>query len=344
MEKLKEIHLCDLSYNLVHTHVNLNLEFLSKLLISSSKSDKPWRNNEYAIKISCPVNKNKKSSTTVYGWIKGYRTVPFSKLINIVELSDYTWRDIELNLISIKAGIRKGEAFPIFPIMVNEKVGSIVGHILGDGSIDKRFHSLFFSNSNTELLNEFRDNMKVVFGIEPRIWIQKKTNYGNKTEWLRRNLTLKNIPKGNNVGLFYPKICSDILYAIAGKFAEGKLKMITPEIINFNTRCKKGLIRAFFDDDDSVRSDNYTIRFFQDDKVLLKQIRNLIEEFGINSHDLKYYIKQGKAHYYFNINGFKNYVNFYRNIGCTSSKKIREFEELINKVQHSKYFKKKYAV
>ena len=181
----KEIHLYDLSYNMDHTHVNLNLEFISKLLMNSSKSDKPWRNRKFAERISCPFNKTKKSSTTVYGWIKGYRTVPFSKLIDIIEISDYSWEDVENNLISIKAGIRKGEVYPNFPIKIDRELGSVIGHILGDGSIDKRFHSLFFSNSNKELLEEFRDNMNAIFGIEPRIWVQEKSSYNEKTKWLK---------------------------------------------------------------------------------------------------------------------------------------------------------------
>jgi len=344
MKTSKEIHLSDLIHNLSHTHVNLNLEFLSKLLINSSKDDKPWRNRRFIEKISCSCNKTKKSSTTIYGWMKGYRTVPFSKLIKIIELSDYSWRDIENNLISIKAGIRNGEAYPNFPINIDERLGSIIGHILGDGSIDKRFHCLFFSNSNIELLKEFRENMKVIFRMEPRIWIQRKYTYGCKTEWMLKAHNLNIIPIGHNVGLFYPKICSDILYAIAGKFAEGKIKVITSKIKKFDKDFKKGLIKAFFDDEGSVRSDNYTIRFHQDNKELLEQIRNLIKEFNINSHNLKFYIKQKKLHYYFNINGFKEYASFYRQIGCTSSKKASELEELINKVQNSKYFKKKYAL
>ena len=340
----KEIHLHNLSHNVNHTHVNLNLEFLSRLLINASKSNKPWRNRKFLERISCPFNNTRKSSITIYGWIKGYRTVPFSKLIDIIEISDYSWKDVECNLISMKAGIRNGEVYPNFPIKIDERLGSIIGHILGDESIDKRFHCLFFSNSNIELLTEFRNNMEFIFGIEPRIWIQKKNNYECKTRWMRKANRLNDIPTGNNVGLFYPKICSDMLYAIAGQFAEGKLKIITQNIKKLDIDFKEGLIRAFFDDEGSIRSDNYTVRFHQDNKELLEQIRTLIKEFNINSHNVRFYIKQEIPRYYFNINGFKNYFNFYKNIGCTSSKKIHQFEELINKVQHSKYFKKKYAL
>ena len=344
MKNQNEINLSDLIKNLKHTHIVLNLKFLTELLVNSSKSNKPWRDKKFANIINCPLNKDKKCSTTIYGWIKGYRTIPFSKLINIVEMSDYSWKDIVNNLISIKAGIKNGEVYPNFPIKIDNKLGSIIGHILGDGSIEKRFHSLFYSNSNGELLKEFRDNMKVIFGIEPRIRVQEKTNFYEKTKWLKRVDNLNNINKGNNVGLFYPKICSDILYAMVGVFAEGKSKKITSEIMDFNLEFKKGLIRAFFDDEGSVRSDNHTIRFHQDNKELLEQIRCLIIELGINPHNIKSYIKRDKQRYYFNINGFREYVKFSKIIGCTSTNKKEELEQLIKKVKNSKQFKKKFAL
>ena len=344
MKNTREIYLSDLANNLKHSHVKLNLTFLAELLKNSSNNDKPWRDRKFAKTISFPVNKNKKCSTTIYGWVRGYRTVPFSKLIDIIEISDYSWSDIENNLISIKAGIRSGEICPNFPIKIDRQLGAVIGHILGDGSIDRRFRSLFYSNSNYQLLKEFRDNMLMIFGIEPRIWVQEKTNFNEKTRWLKRVSILSNIPNGHNVGLFYPKICSDILYAICGNFAEGKSKNITPEIWGFDLDFKIGLIRAFFDDEGSVRSDNYTLRFHQDNLELLDQIRTLIVELNINPHKIKFYIKRNKRRYYFNINGFREYALFSQIIGCTSTKKKDELDTLINKVKNSKQFKKKFAL
>jgi len=344
MKNVKEVYLSDLIKDLKHSHVKLNLTFLTKLLINSSNNDRPWRDKKFAKAISCPINKDKKCSTTIYGWITGYRTVPFSKLINIVEISDYSWKDIEDNLISIKAGIRNGEIYPNFPIKINKELGSIIGHILGDGSIDKRFHSLFYSNSNNELLKEFRNNMIDIFGIEPRIWVQEKTKFNEKTRWLKRMNNLNHIPKGHNVGLFYPKICTDILYAINGIFAAGHFKKITPEMLDFNLGFKKGLIKAFFDDEGSVRSDNHTLRFHQNDRDLLEQIRRLIIEVGIKPHKIRFYIKDCKQRCYFNINGFREYVLFSQIIGCSSTNKKKELNKLISKVRNSKNFKNKYAL
>ena len=334
----------DLSQQLSTTHVKLNLKFLNELLNNSSKSNSPHRSKEFADKIGCPTNEIKKSSLTIYGWSKGYRTVPLSKLIKIINFSNHSWQDVEKNLISIKAGIRGGEIYPRLPLLIDEKLGSVVGHILGDGSIDKRFHSVFYSNSGIMLLKEFRLNMKALFGIEPRIWIQEKKAFNEKTKWMKRVSNLSEIPKGHNVGLFYPKICSDILYSICGKFAEGKNKEITEEIKNKDRNFKMGLIRAFYDDECSINSQNYTLRLHQDRKDILEDIRQMLKDFDIDSNVVRSYNKRGKLRYYFNINGFRNYHKFFKIIGCTSPKKKREFRLLINKVKNSKRFKKKFSL
>src|SRR3989304_5253371 len=104
-----EFSLEDLVPCLMHTHLKLDLNFLSKLLKDASKSDTPWRNTNFCNSLKCPINPIKKSSLTVYGWFKGYRTVPLDKLIKIISLSNSSWGDVENNLISIKSGINHGE-------------------------------------------------------------------------------------------------------------------------------------------------------------------------------------------------------------------------------------------
>jgi len=341
---MEKIHLESLAPFLQATHVKLKLSFLKRLLEDAAKSKTPHRESSFAELIDCPMNVNRKSSTTIYGWLKGYRTVPFSKLDKILKVSKYTWHDLERNLISIKSGIRRGEIFPRFPIKMGGRMGSIVGHILGDGSIDKRFHSVFYANSDRVLLQEFCDCINSIFRISPRIWVQKRRGFHEKSQWMKRVYDLEEIPYKHCAGLFCPKICCDILYILCGKFAEGKDKKITPEIKKLNTEFKKGLIRAFFDDEASVNAKSHTIRFHQDNKIMLEDIRNLIREFSINSQTIRSYLKREKLRYYFNITGFKEYYAFFHKIGCASPKKRKEFLLLINTVSNSRSFKKKYSL
>jgi len=47
----EQIYLKDLAFYLGKTHIKLNLLFLNKLLKDASKSDKPYRNEEFAKRI-----------------------------------------------------------------------------------------------------------------------------------------------------------------------------------------------------------------------------------------------------------------------------------------------------
>ena len=341
MKNNNEIHLSDLTTCLQNSHVKLNLDFLAKLLKNASKCKSPAINKDFIKKIGGRFNKNARAYNAIYSWINGRTTIPFNKLIQIVKMSDYSLKDAEKYIISIKCGRKKGEIYPKFPIIISRGLGSIVGHILGDGSIDKRFNAIFYSNSNVELLQEFRRYMGDIFGIEPRIWVQEKACFG-RTKWMKRIADFSEIPNGHNVGLFYPRICGIILHQILGEFACGKNKFITEQIKNSNVQFKIGLLRAFFDDEGSVRCDSHTVRFHQDNKELLEDIRFLLKEFEINPNEIKSYLKRNKIRHYFNINGFKEYHLFYNSIGCTSSKKKEQFELLINKVKNSRFFRKKY--
>jgi hypothetical protein len=162
--------------------------------------------------------------------------------------------------------------------------------------------------------------MNQTFGIQPRIWIQKKSNFGN-TKWDFRVNTLKNLPKNRCVGLFYPKICGIILHSILGNFADGKNKQITTEIKNSHKLFLVHMIRAFFDSEASAYNKRNMIRVFQDNKDILEEIRNILFSFDIKTNNVKYYIKKYKKRYYFDITNKENFLKFHKVIGFNSNYK-----------------------
>ncbi len=340
--KNNEIHLSDLTDCLMNTHIKLDLDFLGKLLKNASKCEYPATNKKFAMKIGGSFNGEANRYVSMGGWLNGSVTVPFNRLLKITELSDYSLEDLEKYIISIKCGNNKGEIYPKFPIKIGKEFGSIVGHILGDGSIDKKYLQPFFTNSNIDLSQEFANNMGYVFGVKPRIWLQTSGNFKTKSEWIKRIYNFEGIPKGFQIGLFYPRICGVVLHSIFGLFACGKKKKITEQIKNADKEFKIGLIRAFFDDEASIQANSHTIRFFQDNKEILEGIKFLLSEFNIRTNPIRFYIKKNKKRYHFNVTGFKEYDTFNRIIGCTSSKKKQQFELLINKVKNSKYFRNRY--
>lgn len=321
---LKEIY-----DKLGNIHVNIDLTYLEKILKQASISDKPHRNIEFLNKLNMKINYKTKSCPVMINWVRGNRTIPLEKLIKISEIGEIPWKKIEKKIISINSGTRK-EGKIKFPLKIrlNKDLGLIVGHILGDGSIDKKLNQVFFSNSNIELLREFENCVKQIFNIKPRIWMQNTSNFEGKTRWEKRLKSIEDLENGKNVGLFYSTTMGRILNAIFDNFAIGTNKKITPRIMNTPNDFKKGFIRAFYDDEGSIMKGSRSIRLFQDKKDILESFRILLNEFEIIPGEIKTYIKRDKERYYFDIHRKSNFIKFKKEINFSSSKKRNRLNKL----------------
>lgn len=316
------IHLRDIQNILSESHLQLNSDFLTALLKSASKSDFPHKEKKFIENIGCTYNSNTWTSTTVSGWLNSYRTIPFKKLQIIVPLSNYRWEDVESNIISIKAGIRKGEIYPKFPINVGKDLGSIIGYILGDGTLDKKYSQIAFYNTDPVLLNDFAASMMALFGIKPRVWIQsKKKKLTEKSIWIKRVRNIESVPANVNIALFYPRICGLIIKGIAGNFAHGRQKRITEEIKKHNLEFQRAVIRAFFDSEAATYNHRNMIRVFQNDVIMLEDIKKMLLCFNIKTNRVRTYTKQNKPHSLFDITNKENFVKFHKEIGFLSSQK-----------------------
>ncbi|MCH7568361.1 MAG: hypothetical protein IIA87_02975 [Nanoarchaeota archaeon] len=309
-------------------HTKMDKLFLKELLVKAAKDDKPHYNKKLIIQLGMKFTKNRDHCKTIYGWTTYEKTIPLNKLAKIIKLSRVSWKEVESNIFSIKAGQKKGEIKPNFPIKINKNLGTIVGHILGDGAIDKKYQQISFSNSDKFLLHEFKDHMREIFSIKPRIWMQKSPDFGN-TKWDKRLNNIDELEYGRNCGLFYPSICGLLLNSIFDNFAVGKNKRITKKILAANSEFKKGLIRAFFDDEATVDIKSRYIRIFQDRVDILEDFRTLLKEFNIIPREIKCYIKGDKKRYYFNISKEENLKLFRKKIGFTSPKKESKLDLII---------------
>jgi hypothetical protein len=327
--KFETISLSNFSKNLGNLHIELDSNVLNELLSCASNDTKPHTNQNFIKKLGMQLTKNTNACLTIYGWEKGKRTIPLEKLSTIVELSNKDWSSVENSIISIKASRNGGGKIkPNFPIVIDAKLGSITGHILGDGSIDKKYQQPFFSNSNKEILKEIQINMQEIFGAQPRIWMQKPPNYGN-TQWDKRLDSIDELIEGRNCGLFYPSVCGQILNELFSDFAIGKNKKITDKIRTANKSFKAGLIRAFYDDESNVNKSSRSIRLFQDKKEILTAFyQSLEKDFNISPSPIKNYVKNNKIRYYFDIHKKSNFIKFRKEIGFTSLKKLKLLDEL----------------
>ena len=329
---MDHISLFEISSKLKGVNIYLNNNFLKKMLIRASNSDRPHCSLDFIKKMGLKLT-TKYSCCTIYGWIKYQKTIPLEKLRIVSNLGNISQKEIERNIISLNAG--RGNIKINFPIYLNEQLGSIIGHILGDGSIDKKYLQVFFSNSERALLKEFSNNMMEIFKIEPRIWMQKEPEFGN-THWDKRLSRIDQLILGRNGGLFYPTICGLILNAIFEDFAIGKNKKMTFKIMNANKNFKRGLVRAFYDDESSVGKKN--IRLFQDKIEVLEAFRKILREFEINASEIKFYIKRDKQRFYLDIFKKSNFIKFRNEIGFTSPLKAKKLDELciIKNLKNSK--------
>jgi len=325
MTKKDIIYLEDLIYNIKRIRIKLDSSYLKELLIKASKNNRPHCDMNFIKSLGLKPT-TKYLNCTIYGWMKNDIALPINYMLKIAKLAGENWKKIQEKIIMIKSGENGLEIENIFPIKIDQKLGSIIGHIMGDGSIDKKYQQVFFSNSEKTLLNEFSTNIEEIFGLKPRIWMQKKPEYGN-TQWDKKLESIQEMKSGRNVGLFYPTICGLILNAIFDNFAVGKDKKMTKEIITANRQFKKGLIRAFYDDESSVGQKN--IRLFQDRKEVLETFRELLKEFYISSSTIKMYKKRDKERYYFDIFRKSNFIKFDREIGFTSPRKDDRLKKML---------------
>jgi hypothetical protein len=127
----KEISLFNLKDKFGHFHVKIDQKFLKELLVKAAKHEKPHCDKEFVKKLGLKMT-TKYSCYTIYGWVNADKTIPLGKLAKVIDMANYPWREVESKIISIKAGQKRGEVCPKFPIKFNKQLGTIIGHILGE--------------------------------------------------------------------------------------------------------------------------------------------------------------------------------------------------------------------
>ncbi len=318
--------------------VNIKKKFLFDLLKNASKSNKPHRNKDFAEKIGCKWNEKGSFCGAIANWIRGKRNITLKYLDRIVKLSEYSWNDAEKNLIFIKSKFGGSKVFMRFPLLIDKRFGSIIGYVLGDGSIDAKHLQVFFTNQNKLLLKDFQENMKSIFGIYPRIWLQMPGNFKDrKSKWIRRLNFIDSAPENSQVGLYYPKICGIILHSIFGEFAKGRKKKFTEQIFRADKDFSAALVRAFYDSEGSVI--DREVRVFQDDVEMLNNIKKVLLEFEINANKIYFYMRNNKKRYYFSITGYYNLLRFSEKIGFISELKSELLNKTISHIKDRKSFR-----
>ena len=254
---------------------------------------------------------------------RGLYSIPSKLLIEAAKTANEDLIVIEKHIEYART--RHGNISKInFPIVPSKAMASLVGHVFGDGYIGKKKRQFEYCNDNPNLLNEVREYVREIFGLEPMTERQNRLGYstivGEVLEKFGAHLA--------------PKIYSE--------------KRIPNWIKNGSTEIKVAFIKALFDDDGSVMySKNYNakgINFYQirdksklqSSHKFLSELKELLKEFNIMTgepHLRKFYSINGEEHAisYINITDFKSIVNFYYGIGLTNGEKFNKLKKIVER-------------
>ncbi len=330
-----KIHLKSIEGCLEKTLVELDYDFLCELVYKLSKLQDPSKDRVLAQKLGWKYNNKIKRSMGLKCLLYRNRAIAFPTLRRLVILSKTSWFCVEKHIISVRLGRSAGKIYLKFPLYIDYMTGRIIGHILGDGSIDQKYLQVFFTNKSRDLIIDFAEAMESLFGIKPRIWLQKSGNFIRESKWIKRIPSLEDIKDNQQIGLFYPSICGLILNFVCDNFAIGKRKRITKKILDSPYEFKIGLISAFFDDEGSVDLFR-SLRFYNDNIQLLRSLKILLTCAEVESKSIRRYMRRNKERYYFNVCSYHNIRKFYERIDIMSPEKKQKMIEYLNHCESGK--------
>lgn len=140
----------------------------------------------------------------------------------------------------------------------------IIGHLLGDGCIDKSFTPRY-KNTQRELITLFENYMKEVFGL----FAKNSENVSNSQNSIHDAFEIK-----------FSSACGKILHKIFEKFSYGEEEKHVPsKIFEWPIELQLELISAIIDDDGSIFKRRITID--QVEERLTNELVKLLECMGL---------------------------------------------------------------
>ncbi|MAG45142.1 MAG: hypothetical protein CMH63_00010 [Nanoarchaeota archaeon] len=236
---------------------------------------------------------------------------PLYVISRMVEKLDLGNSELHNNLIRLRTWGHSINIKPRFPIILSKGLARILAHLFGDGVLcmDKRnlLRSTYY-NQERVLREEFKKDMSKIFGIKSfHESINKTTNF-----------------------VSVPTSASWALYQIIPDF-NGKSCRIPPFIKGASYEIKKSFIRAFFDDESHVcyKPPHRYIEIGLNNKSFLKDLKTLVEGFGINATKIYRKTLRGFDFYYFYIRHFHNLLKYSKEIGFIHPKKKNKLSTIL---------------
>jgi hypothetical protein len=202
----------------------------------------------------------------LYKWKEGNSGYPLNQLIKLLKLTQ-----IEIKEISVKTQ-RDSKSIKNLkiPIKINEEFVSFIGHLFGDGGIDKQFQ-LHYTTNDIINTDEFKKLVKNIFG---------------KIEFNQINYK-------NRITLIYPKtlgiIVSSIINMHTGSKVDSDIHLPKKLIDKMNNRMKIAFIKSFYkcDGETGKIAIAQGCKYLTKPPTILLQIQELLKKLNFKSVKIK---------------------------------------------------------
>ena len=199
------------------------------------------------------------------------------------------------------------------PTAISPELCRIIGYLLGDGHIyvneRKEIYEIVFTNTDQDLLEDYINCFKRVFGLAPRV--------------LKRDRIFRAIVRSVDVFNFLREVTPQLL-------VQSKLREVPPIIMQADNSMVTSFLKGIFDSKATINSRSGEIALYSTNEKLLVQIQTLLCRYGIISQIRLISRKKKKRierTYKLLITG-EDVSRYNLFIGFTSSEKIRKLEKI----------------
>lgn len=212
------------------------------------------------------AKKQKIPIRNLYKWKEGSSGYPLNQLRKLLNLNN-----IEIKEISVKTQ-RDSKLIKNLklPIKINENFASFLGHLFGDGGIDKQFQ-LHYTTNNTRNIIEFKNIVKTIFS----------------------DIEFNEIYYGNRVTLIYPKtlgmIVSSIIDIHVGSKVDSDAHLPNKIIDKMSDKMKIEFIKNFYKCDGETGKIAIVqgCKYLTKPPTILLQIQELLKSLHFKSVSVK---------------------------------------------------------
>ncbi len=283
-------------------YIKLNTNFL-KILIRKLEETKQIRAHRFLQTPSCNIKRMEKNGVIRFEHLK--------KLSQVILIDE---EEITKNIRKMKTGDRGIEIPVKLPIEVSLQLAALVGHVIGDGTINS-YGAFEYTNSAKEVVEKVKEYIKFVFNYN---CIKSRTE--RKT-----NTTVHKI--------IFPSVIGRLL-KLAGA-PQGKKVTQSFDIPDWikkgDEKIKSAFLRALFDDDGSVNSGSIVEYINSKRKNLRKEhgvymnsVAKLLSDLGVTNHYVRYVERGDNFSAYVRITNLRYLELFQNKVGfCHKKRKER---------------------